>query len=449
MGEDAMRTIIPPQKSVLQILGATRSQCGVWRLCHYCHALPVEDGVLLYHLLTRELLLLSLSEWDAALTLPELHERWFVVPDDTKEQEHADLVRWALRAMKKRTPVTHFTILPTTDCNARCFYCYEAGRPRRMMSQETARRAAAYIAEQCSGKPVQLSWFGGEPLMNPDAIAVICASLADAGITYASSMTTNGYLFDPTLVKRAVEHWRLRSVQITLDGTEQTYNRTKAYVNAEGSAYQTVMRNIRLLLTAGIHVTIRLNAGGHNAQDMLLLAETLANELTGMGSLSVYAHSLFGTECYDITSHTEELRSDAVLEQLTERLITLGLRRPERLRRELPLTHCMADGGRARVILPDGRLTLCEHHTEDEIIGDIASSQLNECLMKTWTEQEEPISACAECLLYPECNRLKKCESLEKCTDATRRAALRNRELSMLNEYQRFIKRVTAQSPGC
>lgn len=443
-----MNTIIPPQKAVLQILGAARSQCGGWRLCHYCHALPVEEGVLLYHLLTRELLLLSPPEWEAASTLPELRERWFVVPDDTREQEHADLVRWALRAMKQHAPVTHFTILPTTDCNARCFYCYEAGRPRRMMSQETAHRAAAYIAEQCGGKPVRLSWFGGEPLMNPAAIDEICASLDAAGVPYASSMTTNGFLFDPAMVKRAREHWKLRSVQISLDGTEQTYNRAKAYVNAEGSAFQTVMQNIRLLLTSGIHVAIRLNVGGHNAQDMLQLADTLAHELTGMGSLRVYAHLLFGTASYDAAAHTDEQRANEALEQLTGRLVALGLQRADGLRRDLPLTQCMADSGRARVILPDGRLTLCEHHTEDEIIGDIASAEVDERLMHTWTEQEEPIAACTECVLYPECNRLKKCESLEKCTDATRRAALRSRENSMRKEYQRFLTRETAPTPG-
>jgi len=443
-----MNTIIPPQKSVLQILGAARSHCGGWRLCHYCHALPVEEGVLLYHLLTRELLLLSPTEWEAASTLPELRERWFVVPDDTKEQEHADLVRWALRAMKQRAPVTHFTILPTTDCNARCFYCYEAGRPRRMMSRETAHRAAAYIAEQYGGKPVRLSWFGGEPLMNPDAIDAICASLDAAGVPYASSMTTNGFLFHPALVERAKEHWKLRSVQISLDGTEQTYNRAKAYVNAEGSAFQTVMQNIRLLLTSGIHVAIRLNVGGHNAQDMLQLAEILAQELTGMGSLRVYAHLLFGTASYDAAAHTDEQRANEALEQLTERLVTLGLQRADGLRRDLPLTQCMADSGRARVILPDGRLTLCEHHTEDEIIGDVASPEVDERLMQTWTEQEAPIAECAGCVLYPECNRLKKCESLEKCTDATRRAALRSREHSMRKEYQRFLTRETAPTPG-
>ncbi len=444
-----MKTIMPPQKAVLQLLGSSRSQCGVWRLCHYCHALPVEGGVLLYHLLTRELLLLSPSEWDAALTLSELRERWFVVPEDTKEQEHADLVRWALRAMKKRVPVTNFTILPTTDCNARCFYCYEAGRPRRMMSQETARETAAYIAEQSSGKPVRLSWFGGEPLMNPDAIDAICASLTDTGVTYASSMTTNGYLFDPVLVKKATDHWKLRAVQITLDGTEQTYNRTKAYVSAEGSAFWTVMRNIRLLLTAGVYVTIRLNVGRHNAQDMLQLAEVLAHELSGIGSLYVYAHLLFGTESYDAPSQTEEQQSNAALDQLTERLVALGLQRPKRLCRDLPLTHCMADSGCARVVLPDGRLTICEHHTEDEIIGHITSPQLDERLMKTWTEQEKSVPACTECALYPECNRLKKCETLEKCTDATRRAALRSRERSMLNEYQRFRAREKTQRSGC
>lgn len=432
-----MKTIIPPQKAVLQILGPARSQSSGWRLCRYCHALPVQDGVLLHHALTRELLLLSPPEWDCALTLPALRERWFVVPGDTAEKEHADLVRWALRAMKPRAPATHFTILPTTDCNARCFYCYEAGRPRRMMRKETARSAAAWIAAQCSGKPAQLSWFGGEPLMNPDAIDVICAALADAGVPYASSMTTNGFLFTPALVKRAVAHWKLHSVQITLDGTEQTYNRTKAYVNAEGSAFQTVMGNIRLLLAAGVRVTIRLNVGADNAGDMLQLAETLAQAFSGAGTLTVYAHLLFATPAHAV-SPQKAGQASAALEQLTARLIALGLQHPRRLRRELPVTQCMADSGCSRIILPDGRLTLCEHHTEDEIIGDVASPQLDEQLMQTWTEQEAPVPACTECALYPECNRLKKCESLEECTDATRRAALRSREHSMLAEYRRF-----------
>lgn len=444
-----MKTIVPPQQAVLRVLGPGCREGGQWRLCRYCHALAVEDGMLLYHVLTREMVLLSAAEWEAALTLPELRERWFVVPQDTRDSEHADLVRWALRAMKPRGPVTNFTILPTTDCNARCFYCYEAGRPRRMMSRETAEQTAAFIAGQCGGKAVRLSWFGGEPLMNPAAIDTICAALADAGIAYSSSMTTNGYLFSPEVVERAAGAWRLRSVQITLDGLEETYNRTKAYTGVDGSAFPTVLRNIGLLLSSGIHVAIRLNVGAHNVQEMQQLAELLCREFSGRSGLHVYPHLLFSTERWSggADAQPEEQRPYAVQGQLAEQLSARGLHRPESLRRELPLTQCMADSGHARVILPDGRMTLCEHHTEDEIIGHIASPALDTALMQRWAEQEERREMCSGCVLYPECNRLKKCDALEKCNEDTLQAAIRSRERAMRNEYRRFQSGETKQEP--
>ena len=270
--------------------------------------------------------------------------------------------------------------------------------------------------------------------MNHAAIDAICATLASQGVPFTSSMTTNGLLFTPETIRTAVDCWKLRAVQITLDGTEQTYNRTKAYVGADGSPFRTVLANIRSLMEAGVHVAIRLNVGAHNAPDMLQLAELLARELRGAGSLNVYARALFSTDSWHCAADT-----GAPLAQLTGRLCELGLQPPARLQRELPLNQCMADSGRARVILPDGRLTLCEHHTEDEIIGHIASPELDRPLMKAWAQQEAPIPACATCPLYPECNRLSKCDTLERCTDESRRAALRSRERSMLAEYQRYL----------
>lgn len=57
---------------------------------------------------------------------------------------------------KKKTK--SYTILTTTDCNARCFYCYELGRSRIPMSEQTAHEIADYI----SAPKVNIHWFGGE-----------------------------------------------------------------------------------------------------------------------------------------------------------------------------------------------------------------------------------------------------------------------------------------------
>lgn len=43
--------------------------------------------------------------------------------------KYADHVRFIRRTMQKEPEhTTTYTIFTTTDCNARCFYCYEMGR---------------------------------------------------------------------------------------------------------------------------------------------------------------------------------------------------------------------------------------------------------------------------------------------------------------------------------
>ena len=56
------------------------------------------------------------------------------------------------------------TILTTTGCNARCYYCYEKGIKPQAMDIETAEKVVMFIKDNYHNKPVHLSWFGGEPL---------------------------------------------------------------------------------------------------------------------------------------------------------------------------------------------------------------------------------------------------------------------------------------------
>ena len=67
-------------------------------------------------------------------------------------------------------------------------------------------------------------------------------------------MISNGYLFNDDTIKEAKEEWQLTKVQITLDGTEQIYNRCKAYIYKDVNAYRRVIGNIHLLQDADIHV---------------------------------------------------------------------------------------------------------------------------------------------------------------------------------------------------
>ena len=50
-----MQTILPPSGNTIKILGKAKLSDSAYRWMIYVLAQPVEDGVLLFHMLTREL----------------------------------------------------------------------------------------------------------------------------------------------------------------------------------------------------------------------------------------------------------------------------------------------------------------------------------------------------------------------------------------------------------
>lgn len=285
-----VETIQEPVSNVLKILGEPKAAPDGWRWTNHLVFQEVGEGTLAFNTLTRELALLSPEEFGSPDECLELQERWFRVPASTDDKSSADLVRLVLESLHQRPEhVTTYHVFTTMDCNARCFYCYEKDRARPTMSVGTAHKTADYIVRHCGGNKVRLAWFGGEPLYNAQVIDLICNDLVERGIGYESSMISNGFLFDEKLIKRAAELWRLRQIQITLDGTEGVYNAVKRYVDAgEKSPYQVVLANIRGLLDAGVRVIVRLNVSRANAKNLLALVDDLEARFAGARLLSVY-----------------------------------------------------------------------------------------------------------------------------------------------------------------
>ena len=91
-----MRNISEANQTVLKILKRFQMPTSCTRKLYYCVEEQVEDGILLYNLLTRELVLLTEEEYQNLLDNNYLQKHWFVVPEDTKEKEYIDLVRWML-----------------------------------------------------------------------------------------------------------------------------------------------------------------------------------------------------------------------------------------------------------------------------------------------------------------------------------------------------------------
>ncbi len=442
-----MQTIYQTAKPFDQLLKKQKKVAGqTYRPMYYVVEQPVDEGLLLYHTMTKALLLLTPKEAEIYKTtptaLPQLIEQWFLVPQSHDDRLLSRQIRDVAKMLEKSSDaITHYTILPTTDCNARCFYCYEMGRSRIPMSQETANRTADYIINHCNGEKVTLNWFGGEPLFNKPAITLICQRLKEGNIEFSSSMITNGYLFNDDTVKEAKELWHLKWVQITLDGTEKIYNRIKAYIYKEVNAFQRVMSNIHRLQDADIAVRIRLNIDMHNADYLMELAEELHREFQETKGINVYAHALF-EEVKGSKAMLDDQKRTFIYERMKELRTLLDsyqMVKPVKLDRKVTTNVCQADNDHCAIIMPSGHIGKCEHYSEDHFVGHIDNEERDLKMIAQFKERRKEIEACTTCPSYPICNMLKLCATNTKCYSETRQEKLQKIRYGMLHAYQQQL----------
>ena len=433
-----MKIINPPASTFEQIVGLQKrvdSQC--YRMMTYVVQQPVDDGLLLYNTLTCSLVLLTSDEAADLTVQRELTDRWFLVPQAHDDRKLCQQVRQMAALLKPAAKtITGYTILPTTGCNARCFYCYEKGTKPVTMTTETASNVVRYIVAHRGDEKVKIGWFGGEPLVNAKVIDQICTELSGQGVPFRSSMISNGYLFDADMVQRAKDLWHLRSVQITLDGMAQTNNRVKDYVYRGVNAFEHVLQNIGLLTAAGIRVSIRLNVDKHNIGEMAELVELLHQRFGTNEYLSVYSHELFG-------ERTPEENATLVAQRmlLEQQIAKCGYGGRKRLQKDTQLNHCMADSNESVVIVPDGHLGKCEHYIDSDFFGHIDSEERDEAIVRKFKERPADIEACATCFFYPQCKRLKMCGDDYGCTPEIRQEHLYKTTEGMKCEYERYLSK--------
>ncbi len=443
-----MQIIYQTAKPFDKLLKKQKIESGqIYRPMYYVVEQPVEEGLLLYHTMTKALLLLTPQEAEIYNTKPadlsQLIEMWFLVPQSHEDRLLSQQIRNVAKMLQKKSDaITHYTILTTTDCNARCFYCYEMGRPRIPMSMDIAKQTAKYIIKHCKNEKVTLNWFGGEPLFNKPVITLICKQLKESGIIYSSSMITNGYLFNDDTIKEAKDLWNLDWVQITLDGTEHIYNRSKAYIYKNVNGYRQVINNIHKLQDNRIKVRIRMNIDMHNADNLMELANELHEEFLDPKGINVYAHALF-----EEVKGSKAMKSDQnrrfiyeKMKDLRTLLDTYKFIKPIKLEQKVTTNVCQADSDHCEIIMPSGHIGKCEHYSEDHFVGHIDNEKRDLKMTSEFKEMREEIDACATCPSFPTCNMLKLCATNTMCYTETRIQKLQKIRFGMIYAYQQFLK---------
>ena len=374
------------------------------RLSRYACLVPLAEGdAILWHSLSG--LFTRLERADALALEAEAPERMslslidrlasagVLVPEGWNEDF------WL--AMPAPPSLERCRILTTTACNARCDYCYEKDVPVLTMDGATAEQTARFLlsrfalAPRDSARPIRIEWFGGEPLLNVDAISRISRRIAGAGIRLRSSLVTNGLLLDARLISRAREDWGLVSVQITLDGVGAVHESVK---HLPSGSYEHLIACIRLLLASQIRVQLRINhRSARLSEEEALIADLGARFSPPGEGLRVYLSPAYAPgKAYPAAVMEEILR-------LNRHLIGLGLARAEELyqppRRACGCFACSPGG---YTIAPDGALYNCSHCMQpDQRVGSVW--EFGDCPARDAFVPSRPPDDCISCVLLPVC----------------------------------------------
>ena len=447
-----MKTILEMNAFVKALLDSNQFVTDKkYKLSKFVKVLNIDGNTVIFSNLTREIL--ELDEQDCSIidALPafyqekmqELIDHGILVAEDFSENSFADSIFSIYHQLYYKKPfINDYTILPTSACNARCFYCFEKGKAIETMNDETIEKTCEFIKNNYKGQPIQVFWFGGEPLCNIKAIDVISRFLFDNGIKYKSLIITNGLLFDKDIVIRAKNLWNLRKAQITLDGTEEVYNKIKNYNDKSiESPFKRVINNIGLLLDAGIQVSIRLNVSEDNYNDLFDLVDFLNSEFEDKKEkLYVYCSPLFDDNCdYEY----RQLRLDRV-NSIKEYISSLDFNSYDPLFRERLSKinrNCMAVRANSVVIGPSGRLGRCEHFYSDKhTYGSLFSEYIDSEEYSYW-ESTKRTQECEKCFFYSSCSGLFRCPVFfEKCDDFDRKTKHNELESFLVKTYRSIKK---------
>lgn len=436
-----MIVVLPAAKMLNAILKPQKFDADVdMRPIAFCVQTKTDQGILLYNTLTKELLFLTQHELEASKEVRQyLVEHRFLVPDGHDDCRLAEEIREIIGLQVKRQMddrINSYTILPTTGCNARCFYCYEEGVKPVRMTEQTADEVVEYIVRHCGGEKVTIHWFGGEPLLNPKAISRICKGLSNKGIPYCSKMITNGFLYDEQLIDTAARDWHTVEVQITLDGTETVYNKRKDYVCPGASPFFRVLQNISMLLERGIYVRIRMNMDQENEGDLYALSDQLQERFGRRKNMTVYVR-LISPDDIPTAEIGEMNRRLFQLERYISQRMNLQTAALDRM---IKVSQCMADNPYSVLILPDGALHSCDYLANGRPWGHVSSDTVDTEAYQYFRQQAPVTEACQICPHYPNCFRLTCCPSFaEGCTESIRCYYDRAMEQAMLQHWEKYI----------
>jgi uncharacterized protein len=330
--------------------------------------------------------------------LSSLKNNGFLIDDNFSEIERLSQLYKSYRDAK----IYNLMILTTYACNFSCWYCVQKHR-NITLKTETIAKIKKHISNYLLKNDIKafdISWFGGEPLLNFNAIREICTFAKEFcnqhKIEYSCGITTNGSLITPDMTIE-MRHLCFKSYQITIDGVKENHNNTRYNASIQDS-FTKILENIALLTVnvPDADITVRFNYTHNN------LNEDIVDQVDSiLGSCKEKVELLFRKVWQEPDS----------LELANNLYVILGKFKEKGYKilhdfDNIKLTSCYVEQTHYNSIFPDGTIDKCSNMDIEEARGYLSDNG-NIIWKTTPLENKTNVfnfpSDCLECKYLPLC----------------------------------------------
>lgn len=299
-------------------------------------------------------------------------------------------------------------LVPTTACNFACPYCFEENKPNVTMNDRTAKQLVKFINTHPNAKSINLTWYGGEPLLAFERIKQLLEVFrTEISIPIAKQhMVSNGYLLTPEVAEYMAKHG-LQSVQITLDGPEEMHNRTRCLKGNGNDTFERILKNIDSLLKhqPQIKVSVRVNVDKANADAFFPLYKDLAERWSDK---NIYIYPGFIRQD---TPDGQNLCSRCITVDDGPEFFSMLSNQGANLKYHTKMMDkgCMANQINSYIVGPRGEIYKCWNDVSNpkRIVGYIHRKQLsNSNLLYKYMTETSPFDdpACQQCDVMTICS---------------------------------------------
>jgi len=396
------------------------------KISRFAFSFEYNDGVVIFNTLNSAVVYLDKEAFDMLIKycsnelrldsaklgrfndiLKALESFHILVPEEENENRTYRALTGEIKYSKSSLK---YTILTTYDCNMSCTYCVQQEERKNVyMSEDTAHKVADWIiynAKSSNCRLLVINYYGGEPLLNFNAIRILNDKLKDFcdewNIKFMVRMITNGTLLSDRILDYLLDT-NLHGIQITLDGPKDLHDKRRIFKDGSGS-FDIVYGNIKKVVyrAPDVNVAVRMNLDKENYREIPRLLDLLVNDHLHDKVFISFGRIIPPLKCREIPPNMfAEKEFSKIFLWLIKECIKRGF--PFSWSLKPTFVSCAAVCSNSLIIDPNGRFYKCLDMIQDEFCVGSINDGFNYRYYEWVSRDPLEYDVCRNCTLLPLC----------------------------------------------